>query len=176
MKEAVRSIILKAGLTMGIILAMAELAFGVALFFLRPAMNEYINAGERDPVTLLPLIISWIAFLFLLLAIYFTCGMFVAKWLAPLPLRSREIAIYGAVAGAIAELVRSLVAVVVNFAISYISPLPEVGTTDVLNVALTNAGVRLACGMPVFILAAAIVAGVSAYLFSIIFFRSDSTT
>ncbi|HUL61556.1 MAG TPA: hypothetical protein VLT35_00720 [Methanocella sp.] len=176
MKHAVRAIVLRAGLTMGVILAVAELAFGVALFFLRPAMNDFISAGEQDVVTLMPLIIAWFAFLFLLLAIYFACGMMVAKWLAPLPLRSRDIAIYGAVGGAIAELARSVIAVAVDFAISYVSPLASVRSADTLNVALANAGIRLACGLPAFLVLAAVVAGLSAWLFSIIFFRSDSPT
>jgi hypothetical protein len=176
MRKAVRTVTVKAGLSMGIILVIAELAFGAALYFLRPVMNDFVNAGQQDPATLLPLITAWIAFLFLILAIYFGCGMIVAKWLAPLPLRSREIATCGAIAGGIAELLRSVVATAVNFAISYISPLTDVKSGDALNVALANAGVRLVCGLPAFIVVAAVVAGISAWLFSIIFFRSDSTT
>ncbi len=137
-------------------------------------MNDFINAGEQDPAVLLPLITAWIAFLFLVLAIYFACGMIVAKWLAPLPLRSRDIALYGAAAGAVAELIRSALAVVIDFTLNYISPLAGVGTADVLNVALANAGLRLVCGLPLFVLAAAVVAGISAYLFSSIFFRPEN--
>jgi hypothetical protein len=174
LKRAVRTITLRAGLSLGILLALTELVFGIALYFLRPAMNDFINAGEKDPGVLLPLITAWIAFLFLVLAIYFACGMIVAKWLAPLPLRSRDIALYGAVAGAVAELIRSLLAVVVDFTLSYISPLSGVKTADVLNVALANGGLRLACGLPLFLVVAAAVAGVSAYLFSIIFFRPEN--
>jgi hypothetical protein len=175
MRKAVRTVTVKAGLSMGIILVVAELAFGIVLYFLRPVMDDFINAGRQDPAILLPLITSWIAFLFLILAIYFACGMIVAKWLAPLPLRSREIATCGAIAGGIAELLRSIVATVVNFAISYLAPLADVRAGDTLNIALANAGVRLVCGLPAFIVIAAVVAGISAYLFSIIFFRSDST-
>ena len=174
LKKAVRVITLRAGLSLGLMLAAAELVFGVVLYFLRPAMNDFINAGEQDPAVLLPLITSWIAFLFLVLAIYFACGMIVAKWLAPLPLRSRDIALYGAAAGAIAELIRSALAVVIDFTLNYISPLAGVGTADVLNVALANAGLRLVCGLPLFVLAAAVVAGISAYLFSSIFFRPEN--
>jgi hypothetical protein len=167
-------ITLRAGLSLGILLAAAELVFGVAIYFLRPTMNDFIGAGEQDPVVLLPLITAWIAFLFLVLAIYFACGMIVAKWLAPLPLRSRDIALYGAAAGAVAELIRSVIAVVIDFVISYISPLASVSTADVLNVALANAGIRLVCVLPAFIVLAAAVAGISAYLFSIIFFRPEN--
>jgi hypothetical protein len=175
LKKAIRVITLRAGVSMGILLAVAEMAFGIVLFFLRPAMNDFINAGEQDLVVLLPLITSWIAFLFLLLAMYFACGMLLAKWLAPLPLRSRDIALYGAVAGAIAELIRSALAVVIDFILSYISPLAGVGAAEVFNIALANAGIRLVCGLPIFMIIAAIVAGVSAYLFSIIFFRPENT-
>jgi hypothetical protein len=175
LKKAIKVITLRAGLSAGIMLAAAELVFGVALYFLRPAMNDFINSGEQDPVVLLPLITVWIAFLFLALALYFACGMFVAKWLAPLPLRSRDIAAYGAVAGAIAELIRSVLAVVIDFVISYISPLASVRTAEVLNIALANAGLRLVCGLPLFVLAAAVVAGISAYLFSTIFFRPENS-
>jgi hypothetical protein len=174
LKKAIKAITLRAGLSAGIMLAAAELTFGVVLYFLRPAMNDFINTGEQDPAVLLPLITAWIAFLFLALAIYFACGMFVAKWLAPLPLRSRDIAMYGAAAGAVAELIRSALAIIVDFIISYISPLASVNTADVLNIALANAGLRLACGLPLFVLGAAAVAGISAYLFSIIFFRPES--
>ena len=168
------AIALRAGLSCGIVLVVAELAFGVALYFLRPAMNDFINGSERDFVLLLPLITSLIAFLFLVLALYFACGMIAAKWLAPLPLRSRDIAALGAIAGAVAELVRSLLAIPVNFAISYMSPLASVKSGDVLNIALANAGIRLACGLPAFVILAAVVAGASAYLFSIIFFRPEN--
>jgi hypothetical protein len=160
----------RADLTWGLALAVAELAFGVALFFLRPTMNEFIKSDYMDFGALLPLATSWVVFLFLLLAVYFGCGMITAKWLAPLPIRSREIAAVGAVAGAIAEVVRSLISVVISFVLSLISPLTSVSASDALNVALENAGLRLVCGLPVFIIIAAIVAGVSAYLFSIIFF------
>jgi hypothetical protein len=174
LKKAIRVVTLRAGLAAGMMLAAAELIFAIVLYFLRPAMNDFINSVSQDPAVLLPLITAWIAFLFLALAIYFACGMFVAKWLAPLPLRSREIAMYGAVAGAIAELIRSVLAIFVDFIISYISPLASVRTADVLNVALANAGLRLVCGLPLFVLGAAAVAGISAYLFSIIFFRPES--
>jgi hypothetical protein len=175
LKKAVRVITLRAGLWLGVVLAVAELVFGVVVYFLRPVMNDFIIAGEQDPATLLPIFTAWIAFLFLVLAVYFACGMLVAKWLAPLPLRSRDIALYGAAAGAIAELIRTAVAIAVDFTLSYISPLAGVSSADVLNVALANAGIRLVCGLPLFILAAAVVAGISAWLFSIIFFRPDST-
>lgn len=175
LKKAVRVITLRAGLSLGILLALAELLFGIALYFLRPAMNDFINAGEDNPVLLLPLITSWIAFLFLVLAIYFACGMIVAKWLAPLPLRSRDIAASGAAAGAVAELIRSVLAIVIDFTLSYISPLAGVQSGDVLNIALANAGIRLVCGLPAFVIIAALVAGISAYLFSIIFFRPENS-
>ncbi|OPY28457.1 MAG: hypothetical protein A4E28_01514 [Methanocella sp. PtaU1.Bin125] len=165
----------RAGISCGLVLAVAEVAFGVALFFLRPAMNEFISGGYIDFSTLFPLGISWAAFLFLLLAVYFACGMITAKWLAPTPVPSMEIAVVGAVAGAIAEVVRSLVSVVINFALSLASPLVSVSPSDALFVALENAGLRLVCGLPAFILLAAVVAGVSAYLFSIIFFRETTT-
>jgi hypothetical protein len=157
-----------------VVLAIAELAFGIALYFLRPAMNDFINGGDQDFVVLLPLITSWIAFLFLVLAVYFACGMIVAKWLSPLPLGSRDIAALGAIAGAVAELARSVCAVVVDFAISYLSPLSGVKSADIVNIALANAGIRLACGLPTFVILAAAVAGVSAYLFSTIFFRPEN--
>src|SRR5512138_1373539 len=99
MKKAVRVITLRAGLWLGVVLAAAELVFGVVVYFLRPVMNDFIIAGEQDPAALLPIFTAWIAFLFLVLAVYFACGMLVAKWLAPLPLRSRDIALYGAAAG-----------------------------------------------------------------------------
>jgi hypothetical protein len=175
LKKAVRVITLRAGLWLGVMLAVAELVFGVVVYFLRPVMNDFIIADEQDPGMLLPIFTAWIAFLFLVLAIYFACGMLVAKWLAPLPLRSRDIALYGAAAGAVAELIRTAVAIAVDFTLSYISPLAGVSSADVLNVALANAGIRLVCGLPLFILAAAVVAGISAWLFSIIFFRPDST-
>lgn len=174
-KNAVRETAINIGLTLGIILAAAELAFGIAVYFLRRYANDFINAGEHDPGMLLPLITTWVAFLFLIQALYFTSGMLVAKRLAPLPLRSHEIAACGAVAGIVAELIRSTLAIAVNFVISYISPLAGVGSTDVLSIALANAGIRLACGLPAFVLIAALVTGISAWLFSIIFFRPEST-
>jgi hypothetical protein len=175
LKNAVKLITLRTGISMGVLLAVAELAFGIVLYFLRPVMDDFINSGKQDMTVLLPLITAWIAFLFLMLAIYFGCGMLVAKSLAPLPLRSRDIALYGAAAGAIAELIRSILAIIVNFILSYISPLAGIKTPDVLGVALANASIRLVCGLPVFMILAAIVAGVSAYLFSIIFFRPENT-
>jgi hypothetical protein len=175
MKKAVSLITQQVGLSIGVLLAVAELAFGIALYFVRPAMNDFISSGEQDPLVLLPLITTWIAFLFLLLAMYFACGMLVAKRLAPLPLRSRDIALYGAAAGAIAELIRSVLAILIDFILSYISPLAGVNSADVLSIAVAGAGIRLVCGLPVFIVIAAAVAGVSAYLFSIIFFRPENT-
>jgi|AGTN01.3.fsa_nt_gi hypothetical protein len=174
MKKAVRTITLRAGLSLGLVLAVTEVVFGIVLYFLRPTMNDFINAGKQDPMILLPLITAWIALLILMLTMYFACGMFVAKWLAPLPLRSLDIAAYGAAAGAVAELIRSLIAIIVNFVISYVSPLAGVESADVLNVALLNTGIRLVCGAPAFVVLAAVVAGVSAYLFSIIFFRPEN--
>ncbi len=168
------SIAWRAGLSCGLVLAVAEVAFGIALFFLRPVMNEFISGGYADFGVLMPLATSWVVFLFLLLAIYFACGMITAKWLAPLPIRSREIATVGAVSGAIAEVVRSIVSIVISFGLSLISPLTSVSASDALTVALENAGLRLVCGLPLFIILAAIVAGVSAYLFSIIFFRENA--
>ncbi|MGA9142026.1 MAG: hypothetical protein WBZ29_17510 [Methanocella sp.] len=168
------AIALRAGLSCGLVLAVAEIAFGVALIFLRPAMNEFISGGYMDFGVLMPLATAWVVFLFMLLAVYFACGMIVAKWLAPLPIRSREIAMVGAVAGAIAEVVRSIVSVAISFALSLISPLVSISPSDALGVALENAGLRLVCGLPAFIILAAVVAGVSAYLFSIIFFRENA--
>jgi hypothetical protein len=164
----------RAGLSCGLLLAVAELAFGIAIFFFRPAMNEFISGGYEDFGVLLPLATSWVVFLFMLLAVYFACGMIVAKWLAPLPIRSREIATVGAVAGAIAEVVRSIVSVVIGFVVSLMSPLVSVSPSDALGIALENAGLRLVCGLPAFIILAAVVAGISAYLFSIIFFRENA--
>lgn len=160
--------VLRAGLTCGIILVIGELAFGAAIYYLRPLLVDYLNGSDLASVA--PLASVWVAFLFLVLAIYFACGMIAAKWLAPLPLKSREIAVLGAMAGAIAEALRSIVAILINFALSLYMPL---ATADTFKVALENAGLRLICGMPLFILVAAVVAGVSAYIFSMIFFRPE---
>ncbi|HUL62417.1 MAG TPA: hypothetical protein VLT35_05085 [Methanocella sp.] len=168
------AIALRAGLTTGVVLAIAELAFGIALYFLRPAMSDFIDSGGQDAVVMLPLITSWVAFLFLVLAVYFACGMIAAKGLSPLPLQSRDIAALGAIAGAVAELVRSVVAITVDFVLSYLWPLAGVRSADVLSTALTSAGIRLVCGLPAFVILAAAVAGFSAYLFSTIFFRPET--
>lgn len=164
-------IALKAGLSWGLILVLCELAFGVVQYFLRPSIFDFLRFN--DPSELLPFLTVEVAFLFLVFAVYFACGMISAKWLAAFPVRSAEIAILGAIAAAVSEIVRSLVSVPINFILSYLMPFPGVMPTDVFNVALGNALVRIAIVSPAFILIAVIIGGISAYVFSKIFFRPE---
>lgn len=164
------AIAVRSGLTCGIILMLCELGFSTVIYFLRPSLAGYLSSGDLSSVT--PLVFGWLAFLFLILAICFACGMLVAKGLAAFPVRNGEIAALGAMAGALAEVLRSVVAVATNFAISLLLPVAD---TSALGAALDNAGFRLLCGLPLFVLLAAAVAGISAYAFSLIFFRPENT-
>lgn len=166
-----RAIAFRSGLSWGVVLALCEIAFGVVVYVLLPFIGDYLKTFSID--FLIPVATVYLAFLFLLIAVYFTCGMITAKWLTPLPLKSLDIAKLGAISGAAAELVRSVVAIPVNVAIILLFPAATQGTSPLI-AALGNGAVRLVCGLPLFILFAAIVAGVSAYLFSMIFFRPES--
>ena len=165
-----RAIAIRSGLTWGVALALCELGFGIVVYVLLPFIEDYLETWSIDQ--LVPVATVYLAFLFLLIAVYFTCGMMTAKWLTPLPLKSFDIAQMGAISGAAAELVRSVVAIPVNLAIILLFPAASAGTNPLL-AALGNGAVRLVCGMPLFILFAAVVAGISAYLFSMIFFRPE---
>lgn len=167
-----RAIAIRSGLTWGVVLGICELGFGVVVYILLPFIEDYLKTYSID--LLIPVATVYLAFLFLLIAVYFTCGMITAKWLTSLPLKSSEIAKLGAISGAAAELVRSLVAIPVNAAVILLFPAVSAGTNPLL-AALGNSAVRLVCGMPLFILFAAAIAGVSAYLFSMIFFRPESS-
>lgn len=167
-----RAIAFRSGLTWGIILALCELAFGVVVYSLLPILGDYLKSFQID--LLVPVATVYLAYLFLLLAVYFTCGMITAKWLAPTPLKSWDTAKLGAMSGAVAEVTRSLVAVPVNLAIAILFPVARDSTNPLL-VLLGNAALRLFCGLPAFVFIAALVAGVSAYIFSLIFFKPDTT-
>jgi len=160
---------LRAGLSWGVVLVLCELGFGAVSYYLRPDLVDYMNRG--DAASLFPMAAVWLAYLLLILAIYIACGMSAAKALSPLPLRSLEIGALGALAGAIAELLRSVIAALMSFAISMLFPLVKDGG---FAVALESAGLRLVCGLPLFVIAAAFVAGLSAYGFSLIFFRPEN--
>ena len=165
-----RAAAIRSGLTGGIVLALCELGFGAVVYVLLPFLGDYLKTFSAD--LLLPMAVVYLAYLFLLIAVYFTCGMITAKWLTPLPLKSWDIAKLGALSGAVAEAVRSLAAVPVNIAIALLFPAATAGTNPLI-VAIGNGAVRLFCGLPVFVLFAAAIAGISAYLFSMIFFRSE---
>ncbi|CAJ35887.1 hypothetical protein [Methanocella arvoryzae] len=168
-----RAIAIRSGLSWGVALAFCELCFGIVVYILLPFIEDYLEMRSIDQ--LVPIATVYLAFLFLLIAVYFTCGMMTAKRLTQLPVKSLDIALTGAITGAAAELVRSVVAIPVNLAIILLFPAASAGAHPLL-AALGNGAVRLVCGMPLFILFAAVVAGISAYLFSMIFFRPESLT
>ena len=167
-----RTIAIRSGLSWGIILALCELGFGMVVYVLLPSITGNLKNFQIDLI--LPVITVYLAYLFLLIAVYFAAGMITAKWLASRPLKSTEIAILGALSGATAEVVRTIVAIPVNLAIVLLFPLAQDGQNTVL-AAIGNGAIRLVCGMPVFVILAAIVAGLSAYTFSLVFFRPESS-
>ena len=172
MQEKYRAAV-RAGLTSGVVLAACELAFGLVLLFLRSDVQDFFNGPGDDTSSLVPVATVWLAFLFLVIAAYFACGMFAAKWLMPLSLKSGQIAAMGAVAGAVAEVVRTVMSIFIDFVLNLTAPLVHGSSADVFNTALENAGLRLVCGMPTYIILAAAVAGISAYAFSTIFFQPE---
>lgn len=165
-----RAIAIRSGLSWGIVLALCELGFGLAVYVLLPSITGYMKHFQIDLI--IPVAIVYLAYLFLLIAVYFASGMITAKWLASQPLKSAEISMLGAFSGATAEVVRTIVAIPVNLAIALLFPIAIESYNPVL-VAIGNVGIRLVCGMPVFVIFAAIVAGLSAYTFSLIFFRPE---
>ncbi|HMK48151.1 MAG TPA: hypothetical protein VK436_16130 [Methanocella sp.] len=163
-----RDVAVRSGLSWGVVLVICELGFGIVMYLLLPGMTSYIRSFDLSMLS--PVITVYLAYLFLLIAIYFTCGMITAKWLISQPLKSIDIAKMGALSGAIAESLRSIVAVPINIIISLLFPFAPPGTS-IFSAALGNAAARLFCGLPVFVILAAAVAGTTAYIFSMIFFR-----
>ena len=166
-----RAVAIRSGLSWGIVLVLCELGFGVVIYLLLPGMVGYIR--NLDFSMLLPMITVYLAYLFLLIAIYFMCGMITAKWLTSQPMKSFDIAKMGALSGAIAEALRSIVAVPVNIIVYILFPFAPPGTS-IFSAVLGNAAARLFCGLPIFVILAAAVAGTAAYIFSMIFFRPET--
>lgn len=166
------AIAIRSGLSWGIVLALCEVGFGVVVYTLLPILNDYLHNFQIE--LLVPVATVYLAYLFLLIAVYFACGMITAKWLSTQPLKSASIAKMGAISGAAAEAVRSLVAVPVNVAISLLYPATTPDVNPLL-AAAGNAALRTVCGLPLFVVFAALVACFSAYLFSMIFFRPEPT-
>ena len=163
----------RSGLSWGVVLALCELGFGAVIFVLLSALGSPVKMIELDFLT--PFVIVYATFVFVLIAVYFASGMMTAKWLAMIPMKSRDIAAMGALSGAVAEALRSLVAVPTNLFISYEFPIDPMNANAVVS-ALVNAAIRLVVMLPAFVVIAAIIAGASAYMFSLIFFRAEAST
>lgn len=165
---------IRAGLASGAILVLCELAFGIALYLLRPSVLKFIE--NENLSSIMPVAIVWLAFIFFVLVIYATCGMLTAKRLIATPVDTVHIIMLGALAVAIAEMMRSAVAIVINFALSMLSPLDVSASSGmVLSQALISTSIRVLCVLPAFIILAAIISAISAYAFSNIFFKVKMT-